>query len=198
MHLVAALHQHRDRDLLVHGIVLREEDAQRAPGFRDGMTGHDLRGSGFRRRLRQHGAEGLEQIRARHRLGEIAADAQRAAALAVAALTRGGEHQQIGARQRALLAYHRRQLETIHVGHLDVEDREIVGCVLLDCAPDRVEPLAGGRDFIDLDAFRREHLPQDATIGLIVIDDQHPPPAERGDAGRALGDPGVDGQGEGE
>ena len=136
---------------------------------------------------REHGAERLEQIRAGHRFREVATNAQLATPLAITALAGGRQHQQSRPREPAIGADGGRELEPIHVRHLHIQDREIVGRVLLGGSTDCLEPLAGGRCLVDLDAFSCEHVAQDAPIRLVVVHNQHAPAAERCQPRRAGG-----------
>src|SRR5437870_13005391 len=76
VHLVPALQQHGRRYLLVHGVVLRQQDAQGVARLGDGVAGDEAGRAGGRRSASQHPPHGFHQIRPRDGLGEIRLDAQ--------------------------------------------------------------------------------------------------------------------------
>ena len=185
VHLVAALDEHGHGDLLVDGVVFRQQHAHRTTRFRNGMARDDLGRRLFR--SGEHGAQRFEEIRARDRFRQIPADAQLAAALAVAALARRCQHQQPGAGQRLVGANSCGELEAVHVRHLHIQNCQIVRRSLRDGAAQRGQSIRGSGHFVDLDGFGGQHTVKNAPIGLIVIDDEHAPTGQRGNRSNPAG-----------
>src|SRR6266516_3643453 len=140
-------------------------------------------------RLRQHGTHRFDEIGPRNGFGEIGLDAQVPAALAIAALPRRSEDQELGSRQLGIGPNGAGQLEAVEVGHLGVQDGEVVRGPGLHAAAQRVQPRVGAWGFVHRDPFGTQHVPEDAPVGLVVIHHQQAPPAQgrRGAPGLCLG-----------
>ena len=72
----------------------------------------------------QHLQHGFPQFHLANRLGQIGGDAHFAAAVGVAALPARGEHHDRGGRQSGSCLIFFRQRETVHAGHLRVQQQQ--------------------------------------------------------------------------
>ena len=169
--------QQSDRELLVRDAVLGQQDSQPAQGA---VVGRVVGGGGAWRHVERLG-DRVVQLRLLDRLGHEPGDAEFPRPLAVARPVTAGEHQ--NDRRVARAAGHVVQspdhLEAVDPGHLRVgqHDRErLAGASGL---LDRLQRIAGTGRCLDLHAPVVEHLLQDAAIGPVVVDHEHPQPAER-------------------
>ncbi len=172
VHGVAALSQHRRGHFLVDRIVLGEQYAEMAACLLDGVTGDHRAAAVGRQCGAQHGGDAHDQLGARDRLGEVGLDAEVAAALRVAFLAHRREHQQARAAVPAVAAHGLGELEAVPVGHLAVDDREVVGRARELGAVQRAEAGVRGRRLVDRGARARQHLADDAPVGRVVVDHQ--------------------------
>ena len=172
---MAALDEHRHRHLLVHGVVFGEQDLQGVARLRDRVAGDEHRCGSGGRRFGQHGAHRLNEVGPRYRLGQIGLDAHVPAALAIAALPRRCEDQELGRRQLGIGPNGGGEREAVEVGHLGVQDGEVVRRAGLHAAAQRVQPRVGARGLVDGDPLGAQHVPEDAPVGLVVIHQQAPP-----------------------
>ena len=170
---------------------MRRDSADRVPG--DDFEGRGLGDSPVGRR--QHQRHDLEQVAAPDGLVEIAPNTEPAAALAIAPLARGGQHDEPRRRQRRVTLHRCGQSEAIHVGHLSVNDGEVVGS---RCVPQGVERFRGPGRLPDDHSFGAQDLAEQHAIGGVVVHNQHPHTLERPDPHdrRGARPGGLDGEGE--
>ena len=187
VHVVSALQEHGGRHLLVHRVVFGQQDPQRVARLGDRVAGDEVGRARSRRGAGQHRTHGFHQIRPRDGLGEVRLDTQLPAPLAVAPLSGGGEDQEPRRRERAIGANGGGELETILVGHLRVENGEVVGCSRTGSAAQRLESGIGAGRFVHGHPFGSQHVADDPPVGFVVIHHEEPAPAERnGGASRGL------------
>ena len=157
------------RELLIDDIVLGQEDPQRMARRHPRIESRGNRRGGRDPRncfLREQSDQGVEKLRLTKRLGEICRE-QRVGIAGFASSERTEQHQ----RQRGVaLTDFARQRHAVHLGHVHVDDGQIERLTLF-------EPT---QRFLRRFSRPRSHAPfgrlqfEDAPIGGVVVDDQHP------------------------
>ena len=160
---VAHALEHAQRDLLVHGVVLGEQDAQRNARRQLGVDRRGRRPRGPRRGgAAHHAGQRLEELGRLHRLGQ--AGGEEVARIGAAE----GAEQHEGHAGGAPTAQRPRQRDAVHLRHVEIEQGEI-------------EVRAGvdpGQRFGRRGGGARSHAPglglqrEDAAVGGMVVDDQ--------------------------
>src|SRR5918998_569530 len=100
--------QHPGGDLLVDGVVLREEQVGAVAGLHlaQGVAGDEARVLGLLRFGRaHHGGDGVVELRLPYRLGQVCLYARQPGLVAVAALTYRGEEDHPGPGDGGVVAY---------------------------------------------------------------------------------------------
>jgi len=110
--------------------------------------------------------------------GEICLDAQLPAALAVAPLTGGRENQEARFLQGAIGADRGGELEAVLIGHLRIENRQVVRRSRSRGAAQRLEARVGAGRFVYGHPLRPQHVPDDPPVGFVVVHHQQPASAE--------------------
>ena len=170
---MAEARQHGPRQLLVDGVVLGDQHAQ-AIGVRGGGDAGGAGRSGARVGALAGGrGDGLAELRLADRLDQVRRDLQLAAAIEIARLAIGRQHDHDGAAEVVAGPGELEQREAVDAGHVDVDQQEVER---LAPGPRRVER---GERRLGVGRERRHEAPQaqrlveDAAIGVVVVDDQH-------------------------
>ena len=168
----------RERDLLVHAVVLREEDAhfrQRRGGrrgrrCRDGRLGKNI----LRLRVPDDIDEAIEEARTLHRFDQIRVDPHRLEFDRTHRLAERGQDDQPRGCDSRIGLDRPRQRQPVHLRHLHVEQREVVGRALRRGRAQQLQRLMAASGAALLHFPGENLVAQDLPIRRVVVDHQHP------------------------
>ena len=89
-------------------------------------------------------------------------------------MTHGGEHDQPCAGKDRVGFDRRRQGKAIHFGHLHIQERYIVRLAFSDGGSQSVKGFVTAGGAVHLHLPRRNLVAQDLTVGVVIVDHQHP------------------------
>ena len=168
--------QHDTGQALIDHVVLGQQDAQAKPTLRGQQAVFTQTVAGDQRFsidwLAQRGHDGVQQIRLRHRLGQVSCQAQLTATLGVTALTLRGDHHDGYGSGLALLDF-LRQLETIHARHLHVQQCQRVRLSRRLGTLELGHRLRTTGHGCGLHAPVAQHLEHQFAVAFIVVCHQH-------------------------
>ena len=168
----AELLEDAQRHLLIDGVVLRHEHAQRRQGRQ-----HLVRARALGRRARgglgslEHAHQRVVELQRADRLGEPCGEAGGAQLFGPIANGHRGEHHERHRRKAALGAHGPRELDAVLVGHLHVHNDQRVG-VDFGRSPQPLETLRPRGHRLHAKAPRAQVVLDDRTIGGIVVHDE--------------------------
>ena len=181
-HAAAGALQHRGRDVLVHIVVLHQQDAgpESCLDLPTLQPGNRSAAGAYAKQVDQ----GAAQAGLPHRLGDVTRYPRLAGLGFVAILPDRGGHEEPRLREGGLRLDGAGQLDAVHPGHVHVEDGDVIGGRRVGCVPEQVQRRAGVVRHVGGHPPGYELVVHDPEVCGVVVHDQRPEPEQGGGRGQ--------------